>query len=204
MSVLTVANINATVRSRVGDDNSNSYLMADLVLNEKISNQAAIKLSRFVKKEVEDISTTGNGGNNYTLPSTIRKEQIQRLKIRTGSDAKTDQPLGNVEIHHSTIYLPFTISSATTLVIWYHSPYVIGTDDLPTQVAEFLYKILEYDWYDYAIKKRADFEQWAALGRSSATISEIRLLKNDVENELSELANSWGETMEVLDAGGGS
>lgn len=204
MAVLTNTGIIATVRSRVGDDNAASYLMTDAVMTDKIDNQAIVKLSGYVKKEVEDTSIVGNGGNNYSLPAGVRKEQIQQMKVRSNSDIKTDQPLNQVEIHHNMIFTPYTLSTATAIVLWYHTPFVVGTDDFPQQVAEFLYKLVEYEWYDYALKKRTDFEQWAAVGRSITSISELRVLKQDVQTELDTLANTWGETMEVRDAGGGA
>jgi hypothetical protein len=163
------------------------------------------KLALYFKKTAQDISLTGTGATySFTIPSTIVPETISRIFVRTGTDPNTDIEVISVRRNGSTLILPFMLETGQTLVIWYHTPYVIGTDDIPDYVAEVLYKLMEFNWIDYALKKRADFEQWAAIGRSDARIPELRQLKADIRDELKEIGSIVGSGLEIQDIWGGA
>lgn len=202
MAVLVQADIRDEVRDRVGDDDSTNYFMSDSAMNRHITN-VYLELFKYARNEAENTSLSGNGTSiEFTLPATIVPNLVKAVYLRSGSDVTTDLPVIYYKIFNGKLRMPTVVASGTTIVIQYRLPYTIA-DDVNTTIAEMLYELMEIAWIDYAAKKRADFEQWATIRRSDASIGELMQLRRQVKNKLEELTQEVSRNLEITDVWGG-
>lgn len=198
MSVLSVANIITEVRSRVGDDNSSSYFLTDTQWTSMI-NGVLRQLPKYcMAQDVETI--TGTGADNYAVPSGAQNKNWVGLYKRYNDDAQTDIPLTNYRVHENVIYLQDYLSSNEKVIIWFKKPYAAG-DDFPDNVAEMVYLMCELAFLRHGIHRRADFEQWAALSRSDASINMMVTASREIRDQISELANALSDGPEIYNLG---
>lgn len=201
MAVLTQAGIRAEVRSRTGDDNSSYYLMSDSVMNTAITSV----YTRLFKYAALDAETTIAGSTlyEYTLPAAVNPLMIKSVYTRIGTDISTDMLVIYFKVFNGKIRMPFQVPTGSNIVVQYIRPYTID-DDVPDNVAQIIYMMMEIAWVKYATKRRADFEQWAAINRSDTRISELISLSRDMQSDLDDMAKEFSNRLTVTDAWGGN
>jgi hypothetical protein len=200
---LSVSAIKTEFRSRIGDNDSSNYFMSDTQLESNIT-KAGRRLNMYVRNIGEDASLTADGGASYAIPAGIHPDAVVKVGYRTGTDITTDVVINQVDWVAGKLRLPSTVGSGYIIFIQYRKAFTIGTDELPDYVAEILYDLLAVFWYDLALARRADFEQWASTTDSDSRISEIAQARREAASTLADLANSLGNTMRVSDLGGGA
>lgn len=197
MPTLTT-DIIAEVRSRVGDDTVGNYLMSDAAFVSRVE-AANRKLVRYVRKDIEDATLATDGtSTSFTIPASVSAPSISDIWLRQGTDATTDREVRDVRIFNGKILFPSAPSNGYKIVFWYSGPYVLGTDTLPSNAYELLVELAMVEWYSYAIAKRSDFEQWSATNRSDTRISELRLAKRDLQEDIAATATDLGSTIRIM------
>lgn len=201
MAVLLLADIIAEVRSRVGDDTTGNYLMSDSAMEREVA-AAYRKLFKYAQNEQED-TIAGSGVREYPLPVNVDSKLIVRVAVRPVGDPDQEMVVNYVDIYAGKIRMPMSVDANSEIVIRHRAPFTINSD-ISSTAAEMLYVLLEIAWIEYAAKRRADFEQWAATNRADARIPEILQLRREKKRDLEEMAQDFTNRLQITDVWGGS
>lgn len=188
----TTTEVISKIRELTGDNDSTNYFISDDQW-ESWLDSILQKMAPVAGKEAE-ATISLSSALEYDLPDGVDPELIDGIYYTYGSSYPL-HPL-NYRIHHGKIRLHSTPASGTML-IWYKKPYELDTDTIPQKDLEILYLWARLYFVDYALMKRADFEQWAALSRSDASINQLILLRRELERQLIQAYNERGANVKV-------
>ncbi len=199
MAGTTKASVLAAMRLRVGDTSTTDPFLTDNQWNAMIDS-ASSQLRRFARKETE-VTITGNDTYTYTIPSSAQTADWSQVFVRSNNDPSTDIPLVGYRVVGTTLYTKYPISSSQKIVIWVRSPYALDTDTFTTDVLEVLYMMCELAFIRHAVHRRADFEQWASINRSDASIQSLVAASGEIRLQLKTAVEALSNGTEVYSLG---
>jgi len=197
MSIPTIAETITEMRDRTGDNITGNYFFTDSQWTSMIKT-AERKLPGFLSVE-DEVEIAGTGLQEYDIPATALNVGWTQVYHRWGDDHTTDAKMKGYDTNAGTIYSPVTIASGESIVIWIERPFIVGTDDFDDNSLELLYKLCEIEYINSCIIRRADFQQWASLNRSDASINQLVILKQELRKDLSDLGKTLGKGTDVSD-----
>ncbi len=195
----TKTDIITAMRTRVGDDTAGSYFLTDAQWGS-IVDSAFPQLKAYAQKESE-VAVPGNDTASYTLPDTVAGKDWKAIYLRSDDDPLTDKPLTGYRVIGDKLYTAYEISSSRDIVFFVRSAYVIDTDTIPAEKLEIIYLLCELGYIRHAIHRRADFEQWAAINRSDASIASLVNAAQEIRRQLADYAKNQSNGADVYDFG---